>query len=381
MKFTAKKTEVMEALKKAAYCTNRGTLPILANALFDADPETGKVRITCNNLEQCITTEFAAEIERGGKTTIPAKRLQAILGAMPAAPVKFDTDKKTYHTTVECGTAKVTLLGITPVDFPELAINKEETRFTIEYKELLRLIKHAGYAINLKDSRKVLHGMLMELDGSQITAISTDSKRIAGAFSVRPEPFPERKQYIIPLAALDVLKTLQAESIEVVCSNKFAVFKSEAVHFTTKLVEGQYPNITAFTSMQFQYTAQIDGKTLLDKLTLIQQIGAECMECALTDESLTIKAENASNGTVIDSMDIVPGGTAIEPQSMYFNPVFITDTISVCADDKEVTFRFNNPLAPVKFEFADGSFYFIMPMNPNKGGQTPAEPAKPEAGK
>lgn len=362
MKFTAQKTVIMDALKKASFCVAKNdTLPILANALFEANAETGDVSISCYNIEQHITVNFPATVEHGGSATIPAKRLRAVLSALSTAPVTFDTDKN-FHTVIECGTAKITLLGLPPEDFPEMGIITPETLFTIDSKELQRLIKHAGYAINPADSRKVLHGMLLDLDGETITAVSTDSKRLAVATSQASEPFAEKRQYIIPAMAIAFLNTLQGGKVELLFSQKLAIFKAENVFLTTKLCEGNFPNWKAVIPPNFDNVAKIEPTALLDKLAIMQQVSSEIVSFSITNEDLTLTAATPENGNASDTMAVVSGRGNIDPAVMNFNPAFVVQAVSSCSDNKEMALKFNNAVSPVQFEFADGSFCIIMPI-------------------
>ena len=78
MKFSVSKDKLLEGLSTVQNVVNtRTTLPILSNVLLQASD--GEIRLTTTDLDVGIRGSVAAQVERGGATTLPARRLFSIV--------------------------------------------------------------------------------------------------------------------------------------------------------------------------------------------------------------------------------------------------------------------------------------------------------------
>ena len=116
MKLTIKRENFIQAIQKVINIIgNRSTLPVLANILLEAKDNT--LTLTTTDLEIRITNSLEANVEREGKTTIPAKKLAALISRFLADDVHLDCNEK-HHTKITCGTSEFKLLGLSDEDFP-----------------------------------------------------------------------------------------------------------------------------------------------------------------------------------------------------------------------------------------------------------------------
>ena len=89
MKINVKRELLLKALQKVCNIIgSRTTLPVLANVMMEA--ENNKLTFTTTDLELRITTSIEAEVEKSGKTTLPAKRLLGLVSKFKGDTVSFD---------------------------------------------------------------------------------------------------------------------------------------------------------------------------------------------------------------------------------------------------------------------------------------------------
>ena len=361
MKFTAKRTDFTKALKAAAACVQKNNmLPILNNALIEADGT--QVKITCANLEQRITATVDAEIERGGKTTIPAKKLFSILSKLSADSVIIDTDDR-FISTLTCGTVTATIYGLTPEDFIPAPDVEYKTYVSVAPENLAELFTCAGYAVSADDSRKVLQGVLFEIQDGKILAASTDGKRLALAEMLTDMEREEPASYIIPAAAVAVLTHLPGDSIELYFTEKYMNASGGGVEFTTKLIEGAFPNYQHVIPEKCEHYVTIEADVLSAKLGIISEMLCDNGYAMLTisDNKIDFQTGN-DTGSIIDSMEIKETKWHIDPPvDLCFNPAFIVDAIRG-GGNGEFTFGFKDGLSPCKLEFAGGAVAVVMPI-------------------
>ena len=362
MKFTAKTKDVANALKQAAYCLgSKAIVPILNNALFEASGD-GFVTVTCTDLYQRITASFPAEVEAPAKTTLPAKKLLSILNNLTSADITFDT-KDNHHTAIICGTTQIDICGLDVADFPDKTEVEPETSFAIETKEFAELIRHGGYAVSTDDGRKVLTGVLLDVDSNGIIAvISTDGKRLAIAEKITDIQFETRKQYIIPAAVVATLGKLKGDNIKLKLSEKYITAEVEDVTLSGKLVEGNYPNWRQIIPADTKNKAVINSSVLLAKLAIVSQMVGDDNKACFVFGANKIEFKTQSNdGSILDSMEIEFQPQDDKPIMLMFNPAFIAAAVTNCGDG-DFTFCFNNEMSPCLFDFGINVKAIVMPI-------------------
>ena len=360
MKFTVSREKFLKALQKIqSTIGSRNTLTILGNVLVEASGNI--VSLTTTDLEIRIVTRIEAEVEIEGATTIPAKRLLALVSNFEDAMVTVSSDER-YHAEIVCGTSCFKLLGIAPEDFP--AENELNVLRTITFKgaELKRMLGQIIYAITLNDSRKVLHGMLFSMRENTVTMVATDSKRLAMTERNVENVSGSNGDCIIPLMAAQEIKR-QAnpqEDVTLEIGEKSARFSCGDTVLTTKLIEGNYPNYRQVIPPDFRQQIPIASSALLGKIELVSEVldKTGCVVLNFTEGKLELRA--ASNDIGEGSAEL-PVEFSGEPVTASFNPDFLADPLRF-ADCEIMTFKMNDGFSPVAIDGGDGFLYVIMPM-------------------
>src|SRR4051812_47839585 len=134
MKFSVAKDKLLEGLQTVQNVVgSRTTLPILSNVLIRA--EEGVLRLTTNDLDVGICCEVSAQVERGGGTTLPVRRLSSIVKELPAADVMVEVDGKNVAT-IRCGQTLFKMNGLAEEEFPALPRLADAKVFTFKQKEM-----------------------------------------------------------------------------------------------------------------------------------------------------------------------------------------------------------------------------------------------------
>lgn len=361
MKFTVSREKLLKALQRVnSTIGSRNTLPILGNVLVEA--ANNSVNLTTTDLEIRIVTRIEAEVAEEGATTIPAKRLLALVNNFEDAMVSIASDER-HHAEVTSGTSCFKLLGIAPEDFPGAGELTPRRTITFKGAELKRMLGQIIYAITLNDSRKVLHGMLVSLRDNVVTMVATDSKRLAMTERAVENVSGGNGDCIIPLMAAQEIKR-QAnvqETITLEIGEKMARFTSADTVLTTKLIEGNYPNFRQVIPEEFRQTVPIATSALLGKIELVSQVLADSTGCIVlnfTEGKLELRAASSDIGEGSAELPVEFSG---EPMSASFNPVFLADPLRF-ADCESMTFKMNDGFSPVAIDGGDGFVYVIMPM-------------------
>ena len=321
MKLTVKRESFMQAIQKVLNIIgNRSTLPVLANILLEAKDDT--LVLTTTDLEIRITNSVEARVEREGKTTIPAKKLSALVSRFLADDITLDCNEK-HHTQITCGTSEFKLLGLNDEDFPPAAEFPSDTHIKFKEVDFKKMLDKISYAVSLDDTRKVLHGILCSVKESTVTAVATDGKRLALVEKVPEEFSGSEGDTIIPLKAANEVKRILDNKDGIVhleFGEKQARFRTDKVCLTTKLIEGNYPNYRQVIPVGFTKIVEVPSAVLLAKLELVS--------LALSDEGsyiiitfdggkLGLQASSANVGEGSDYLDIEYNDAKID---ISFNP-------------------------------------------------------------
>src|SRR5437764_5756823 len=134
MKFSVSKDKLREGLATVQnVVSTRTTLPILSNVLLQADQ--GEIRLTTTDLDVGVRGTVEAQVEKGGATTLPARRLFSIVRELPASEIYFEVDAKNLAS-IRSGSSFFKILGLPEEEFPPLARFENAKVFTITPKDL-----------------------------------------------------------------------------------------------------------------------------------------------------------------------------------------------------------------------------------------------------
>src|SRR6202162_1273544 len=242
MKFSVSKDKLLEGLSTVQnVVSTRTTLPILSNVLLQASD--GEVRLTTTDLDVGVRGTIEAQVERTGATTLPARRLFAIVRELPSSEIYFDVDSKNLAS-IRSGSSFFKILGLPEEEFPSLARFEEAKIFTIAQKDLKDGLKKTSYAISTDETRYVLNGVLFSFKENKLTLVATDGRRLALIDLELEFPRSQELDIIVPTKAVTEIQRLLCEEGEVklsISENQIA-FELNRTLLVSKLIEGNYPN-------------------------------------------------------------------------------------------------------------------------------------------
>ncbi len=147
----------------------KSTLPILGNVLLEADA-SGAVRLVATNLELTVSRRIRATVKSAGQTTVPARLLAdyvALLDRGKQVSVQLNPSANKLH--LACERFEANIATLPAEDFPPPPSIGGTSQFEIDGAALKTAIERVVFAAAADDSRPVLAGVLVRLDGGQLT--------------------------------------------------------------------------------------------------------------------------------------------------------------------------------------------------------------------
>ena len=364
MNFTIQRETLLRPLQLVIGAVERRqTKPILSNVLVEG-MET-RLDITATDLEIELVAHVDLELPEQGKTTIPARKLFDICRTLPErAQMVFHTEPD--KTIISSGRSRFTLSSLPTEEFPELGELETDQAITLSEDELKFLIDNTAFAMANQDVRYYLNGLLLEIGEGRIRTVATDGHRLAFCEIQKDMQFQEIKQVIIPRkGVLELQRLLESDESEtqVNISSNHVQVKLNELRFTSKLIDGRFPDYDRVIPLDCEKTLIMDRESFRQALTRASILSNEKyrgVRLTVKDRSLRIQAHNPEQEEAEDELDAEYDGDDLE---VGFNVSYLLDVLSVIDSEKiEIKLKDSNSSALVKATKTDQLLFVIMPM-------------------
>lgn len=367
MKFSVGKEVLIKQLQMVVgVVERRQTLPILANVLVSL--KDGELALTGTDLEVEIVSRCA--IEEGGEIgaiTVPARKLMDICRSLPeGAEVKFSSNDK-GRVVVSSGRSRFTLSTLPAEEFPNVEEGADNFEFFVAAVSLKRLIDNTSFAMAQQDVRYYLNGMLWEVGAGKLNAVATDGHRLAISSTDLPLAIASPVQAILPRKGVVELSRLLADEgdIKVSMGDSHLRVQGSDFHFTSKLVDGAYPDYDRVLPKGGTLVLRGNREELrqaFSRAAILSNEKYRGVRLLLTKNLLQIVANNPEQEEAQEELGVSYSGTELE---VGFNVNYILDVLNTLRGE-DVSFILSdaNSSALVQDPAAenDSSSYVIMPM-------------------
>ena len=209
VKLSINRTELANALSIVLKgVSTRSTLPVLSGILIGATGD--KIVLQATDLELSIQYSVAALVEEEGRTVVPGKLFSEIVKNLPDAAVHVEaTEDQAFIT---CDTSSFSIRALNAEDFPGFPRVETHQRIEIPFQQFSSMVKRVSRVVSKDESRAILTGVLITLEGGVLRMVATDSYRLAITDAALPDATADEFQAVIPfgdcIAAQDRISRL-----------------------------------------------------------------------------------------------------------------------------------------------------------------------------
>lgn len=361
MKFSVSKEKLLEGLKTVQnVVSTRTTLPILSNVLLQAGD--GSLKLTTTDLDVGVRGSVEAVVDKPGATTLPARRLFTIIGALPAGEIQIDVDSKNVAS-IRSGPSFFKILGLPEEEFPPLPKFENAKAFTIRQKDLKDGLKKTAYAISTDETRYVLNGILFTFKDNKLTLVATDGRRLALVDIELEFPRSHEVDIIVPAKAVTELGRLLGEEGDVkltVGENQIS-FEINGTLLVSKLIEGNYPNYRQVIPAEAKERITLERELFLNSVHRVSLLASEksnSVKLIFSKNNIDITANTPDVGEAKESLPVQYKGKEF---SIAFNPEFLMAPLRNLAND-EVFLDLTDEMSPGVIKIQTPFLYVLMPM-------------------
>ncbi len=384
LKVSVKAGELAAALGAVTrVISNRTTLPVLNNVLFEA--KDGSLSLTATNLEIGIRKVVECEVGVPGATTVPARLLMDFVASLPPAQtLTMELDPVSNVLALEAVGVDAHIHCMLADEFPPGPTAEDGDRLSLPLADLLAAVEQTGFAASTDEARPVLTGVLLDIqqrvldqenrrvDELEVVLVATDGHRLSER-RLAPVPSADgsglEAKLIVPARALAELpRAFRGESGEieilVAKARNQVFFRAGRAQVASRLIDGQYPNYgQVIPTRDPQTTVTVDRAALQAALKVVGNFAkdsAATVRLKAGDGRLAISTATKEVGDSSGEVDASVKGDELE---MAFNVRYVIDAAEVVAGDR-VEFRFDGPLAPALIQPAgsDNHRQVIMPI-------------------
>lgn len=217
------------------------TLPILKNILLKASENT--ITLISTNLELSITTLVRGKVEENGEITIPGRLFYEYIHLLPQE--KIDCETEGQKILIQCKNYKTTILGMSADDFPILPESPKGITLQVSAKALRDAITSVLFSAAPDETRPEISGVFCLVKKGKIVLVATDSYRLSEKEIPLLQSPEEEKQVIFPARSMAEIARIISDytgDVQCVFSENQAAVITEDFTFTTRLIEGKYPD-------------------------------------------------------------------------------------------------------------------------------------------
>lgn len=340
------------------------TMPILANALLRIKNE--ELHLSATDTEVSLTAIITLpEGTPDSEVTVPAKKLIDILRTLKESDV-VKLKEEDGRVIFRAGRSRFSLTTLPAKDFPLQEDEVKEHEFSMPRESLVGLLQRTYFSMAQLDVRYYLNGVLIELSDGKISAVATDGHRLALSEEAIKEPLPVGR-FILPrkgvLELLRLISGLPDETVSVSVSKNHFYLSSSQYLFSSKLIEGKFPNYRRVIPTAHDKALLVDKdslKQVINRVSILANEKFRAIEFRVTPSLLTIVARNQEQEEAIDELEVETIG---DPLAFGVNALYLVDVLNHVAGDL-VRLSYSTPQDGLLITAPEdkSSQYVIMPL-------------------
>jgi len=393
MKFRISQVDFSKALTTCGKSIlSRANLPILSNLLIKASGSDLEVLST--NLETATRVRFKGQIESNGEVTVNGKTLLEFVSQLPAGDLVFE--KLGEEVLIKTKGYSGRFATLPPEEFPAIPKIEKGVQLEIGAEDFLDASAKTAFSAAQDEGRPILTGVLCEINKNKIKLVATDGYRLSFKESVieNPKALSGIKINVPARAFIEVarivsdLGIVSAEAgahekgkkisltvadslnqINFIIKGSFLENSKEAeVEFTSRLIEGEFPNWQKIIPAVFNTKVKIDKgefAKLIKVAAIFARDSGNIVKLKFEPKGgkngvFSVSAASNQVGSSDAQVDVEINGSGGE---IAFNYRYLLEVLAVI-EGEEINFEMNESLNPGKITSEDSPnfFHIVMPV-------------------
>ena len=364
MQFSIQREALLKPLQQVVgVVERRQTLPVLANVLVKV--AATRLSLTATDLEVEMVASADVEKAGDGEITIPARKLFDIVRALPDGS-RIDLKLNGDRVSLAAGRSRFTLTTLPASEFPTIDNLELVEKVALPEDALRDLMERTAFAMANQDVRYYLNGMLLDLQEHTLRCVATDGHRLAMKETALQSTVTARRQIIIPRKGVnELVGLLEAGDGQVELEfgrNHLRVRRGDVV-FTTKLIDGRFPDYEAVIPLGADKSATLDREVLrgaLQRAAILSNEKYRGVRLELSPGKLRIVAHNPEQEEAVEEVE---AETQVSELAVGFNGGYLLDALGALRGEKaRLSLRDAQSSCLVQEQDNEQARHVIMPL-------------------
>ncbi len=363
MRFSLQREAFLKPLAQVVnVIERRQTMPVLANFLVQV--QDGQLSLTGTDLEVEMIARSTVENSQDGEATIPARKLFEIVRALPDGS-KITVSQTSDKVSLQAGRSKFTLATLPANDFPSIDEVEAAEHIVVPEAVLKELIERTAFAMAQQDVRYYLNGLLFDLRDKLLRCVATDGHRLA-LCEAPLDAGVTKRQIILPRKGVQELQRLLEggdRTLDLEVGRGHLRVKRDDVTFTSKLIDGRFPDYEAVIPIGADREVKVDRETLraaLQRAAILSNEKYRGVRVEISPGQLKVSAHNPEQE---EAQEEIEADTKIDELSIGFNVNYLLDALGALRDEHVVIqLRDSNSSALVREADNAKCRHVVMPL-------------------
>lgn len=377
MKFTINRSAFISQLNNVLRAiSSKTTIPILTGLKMVVNEDN--IVLTGSNSDITIESVISANnadndltIEDTGAIVLPARFFSDIVKKLPDKKVTIEVTSG-FQADITSGSAKFQINGQDAENFPRLPEIETNKSVTLPNDILKEVIRQTVIAVSKQESRPILAGVHMTLKDGVLTAVATDSHRLAQR-KVVLDNIDNGIDFdvIIPGKSMEELSGMISdvhEDVQMQVTENQVLFIFGNTHFYSRLLEGNYPETSQLIPQTADTTVELEAGTFLSSIERASLLSHESRNDVVklslkpSENLVRISGDSPDIGTVEE--EVVTSALDGNDLEISFNPNYMKDALRSFGQ-ATIKISFTSPLRPftlVPTEDQENFVHLITPV-------------------
>jgi len=375
MKFTINRPAFINQLNNVLRAiSSKTTIPILTGLKMVVTDHsvilTGSdADITIESTLDASDSSYGLSIEKPGAIVLPARFFNEVIKKLPDKQATIEVFNG-LQVRITSGTAEFTINGQDANNYPHLPEVESENTVELASDMLREVIDQTRIAVSKQESRPILTGIHVTLNNGILTAVATDSHRLAQRKVELPETADRDFDIVLPGASMTELAKMIADEkdgVKMQITENQALFIFGNTHFYSRLLEGNYPETSRLIPESSDTRLEITASDLLASIERASLLSHESrnnvVKLSVNPENkiATVSGTSADVGNVEEEInaDQIVGN----PLEISFNPDYMRDALKSFGQTK-ILISFTTALRPFTLVPTEEKANFVQLITP-----------------
>lgn len=375
MKFTINRPAFINQLNNVLRAiSSKTTIPILTGLKMVVTDHsvilTGSdADITIESTLEAADSNYGLSIEEPGAIVLPARFFNEVIKKLPDKQATIEVFNG-LQVRITSGTAEFTINGQDANNYPHLPEVESENTVELASDMLREVIDQTRIAVSKQESRPILTGIHVMLNNGILTAVATDSHRLAQRKVELPETVGLDFDIVLPGVSMTELAKMisdEKDGVKMQITENQALFIFGNTHFYSRLLEGNYPETSRLIPETSDTRLEITASDLLASIERASLLSHESRNNVV---KLTVNPENkiaTVSGTSADVGNVEEEINADQivgnPLEISFNPDYMRDALKSFGQTK-ILISFTTALRPFTLVPTEEKANFVQLITP-----------------